>query len=140
MMKSHFSLLNQIGFSQNFVFSSPSKDLLSLWKEVHKRKKKRKSILYLGLLKKQKRKAFKISKYKKTKFHTCPFALVAKETDITTFAHAKLFKKHLPKQLPLFNFYHTKNLEISKSIRHNGYNAHGEILWHHSKKYNIPKF
>ena len=53
-MKSHFSLFNQIGFSQNFVVSSPSKNLLLIWKEVHKRKKKRKSILYLGLLKKQK--------------------------------------------------------------------------------------
>jgi hypothetical protein len=139
-MKSHFSLLNQIGFSQNFVFSSPPKNLLSMWKEVHKRKKKRKSILYLGLLKKQKRKAFKISKFKNTKFHSCAFALETKKTDITTFAHAKLFKKRLSKQLPLFNFYHTKNLEVSKSIRHNGYNAHGEILWYHSKKYTTSKF
>lgn len=138
MMKSHFSLLNIIGFSQNFVFKAPSKNLLSLWKEVHKRKKKRKSILYLGLLKKQKRKAFKISKYKKTKFHTC--TLEAKQNDIFSFAHAKLFKKHKSKPLPFFHFYHTKNLEISKSINHSGYNVHGEMLWHHSKKYNIPKF
>ena len=140
MMKSHFSLFNQIGFSQNFVVSSPSKNLLSIWKEVHKRKKKRKSILYLGLLKKQKRKAFKIYKFKKSKFHSCISAFEAKETDHTNLAHAKLFKKHFSKQLPVFNFYHTKNLEVSKSIRHNGYNAHGEILWHHSKKYPIPKF
>lgn len=140
MMKSHFSLLNRIGFSQNFVFSAPTKNLLSLWKEVHKRKKKRKSILYLALLKKQKRKAFQISKYKKTEFHSNLFALEANQTKLSFLAHAKLFKKQISKQLPFFHFYHTKNLEVSKSINHSGYNAHGEMLWHHSKKYNLPKF
>lgn len=140
MMKSHFSLFNQIGFSPNFVASSTPKSLLSLWKEVHKRKKKRKSIIYLGLLKKQKRKTFKFSRFKKSKFHSSSSALDAKIPEVTSFAHTRLFKKDLTKELPVFSLHHQKNVKVSKSICHNGYNAHGEMVWHYPKKYPIPKF
>lgn len=136
-MKSHFSFLNQIGFSQNFALQSSSKSLLSLWKEVHKRKKKRKSFIYLDLLRKQKKKACKLQNFQSSKLPKNLLAFNKSEFDKSKIAHSSLFKNS--KLLVFTNFYQAESFEAPKSIRHNGYNVHGEIVWHHSKKYISPK-
>lgn len=138
-MKSHFSFFNQIGFSQNFAVKSSSKSLLSLWKEVHKRKKKRKFSIYLSLLRKQKRKACKLQNFQFSKHIVNPIASNEREFDQSKIAHSCLFKKSKLSLLPFFPIHQAESFEAPKSIRHDGYNVHGEMIWHHSKKYMKPK-
>jgi hypothetical protein len=136
-MKSHFSYVNQIGCSQNFVVQYASKSLVTLWKEVKKQNKKRKSILYLKLLKKQKKKAFLLKNFQATNYAQKAFALDAKVCENGAKAHSCLFKKQKKVFAPAIHFYHTENFENIDCMRHNGYNAHGEILWRHSQKYRV---
>lgn len=105
-----------IGPKQNFLVEKENFSLDYEWEKQHKKKKKRKSFLYLKILKKlNKKKAMPNIKL----LDTC-----------SKYADSLKFKT---KNLEILDDCKKEKIIISRFC-HGGYNIHGEIVWHYQSK------